>query len=206
MNNPANTSRKHVWFLTLLLLLPGFLVNAAPPQQGKVTGELWVTGTAALNGKAAVNGMTVLSGNRLETGLDGLMSVNLGRIGRIAVQTATDFTLNFRENFISGDLPTGTIVVNIPNGTAVNIKTPNGEVMVPVEQTPAILTVGVSADGTHAFIKREQNQPRAFRPFEPSRQPIGGWVLPFLAVTGVGVASVLAAVVPTPPDVTPFIP
>lgn len=208
MNNLINFHRRLAWLLTLLLVLPNLVANAAPPQgqQGKLTGELWVTGNAAINGKVAVSGMTVLSGNRIETGIDGLISINLGKVGRVAVQTATDFLLNFKENSISGELTTGTVVVNIPNGISVNIKTPNGEVTVPTEQTPATLTVGVSADGTHAFVKRDQDRPRAFRTFDRTTPTLGGWVLPFLGVAGVIVPSILAVVLPDPPAVTTFIP
>lgn len=204
MNNPLKIRRNHVWCLAILLLFAQLNVLAAPPSQAQLTGELWVTGAATVNGKSAVSGMTVLSGNRIETGPDGIAVVNLGQLGRATIQTESDFTLDLKPNAISGNLTIGTLIVNIPKGVAVNIKTPNGEVVVPMDQTPATLTVGITAEGTHAFIKRDQDRPRAFRPFEPARSSIGGFVFPLFALGAAG--AVLASFIPSAPVITPIAP
>ncbi len=93
MNNPMKICCSHAWIVTLLLLFPSIISFAALPPQGKLTGELWVTGAATVNGKTAVSGMTVFAGSRIETGPDGIAVANLGQLGRITIQTETDFTL-----------------------------------------------------------------------------------------------------------------
>ena len=217
MNNPMKTRRPYVWIVALLLLFPSLVLFAAPPPQGKLTGELWVTGAASVNGKTAVNGMTLLSGNRIETGPDGVVVANLGQLGRTTIQTGSDFTLDLAPNAISGNLTLGTIVINIPRGVAVKIKTPTKEVVVPADQTPATITIGITEEGTQTFLKREPDTPRAFRPFEPSPGTRSGWVFPFLAVTGLGGGAILASsllgtsdvpatVLPETPNVTPITP
>lgn len=205
MNNPMKIRRNHVWIATLLLLLPSAISFAAPPQ-GRLTGELWVTGTASVNGKTAVNGMTLLGGSRIETGPDGVVVANLGQLGRATVQTESDFTLDFRPNAISGNLNIGTVIINIPRGVAVDIKTPNGEVRVPVDQTPATLTVGITPEGTHAFIKRDQDRPRAFVPFEPTTGPPLGLVLPLFAAGTAGIIAAVTSFLTVAPALTPITP
>lgn len=206
MNNPMKIRRNSAWIAALLLLFPSLISFAAPRAQGKLAGELWVTGAATVNGKTGVSGMTLLAGSRIETGPDGIAVANLGALGRATIQTETDFTLDFKPNAISGNLTIGTIVINIPRGVAVNIKTPNGEVLVPMDQTPATLTVGISPEGTHAFIKRDQDRPRAFLPFEPASRPLGGFIFPLFAVGAVGAISALASFFPAVPLLTTTIP
>jgi hypothetical protein len=160
--------------------------------------------------------MTVLSGNRIQTAQNGVAVVNLSNLGRVAVQTETDFLLEFKENSIKGNLNTGTVILNIPNGVMVNILTPNGEVTVPVEKTPATLTVSVTLDGTHAIIKQDQNRARSFLPFEPASRPANNWLLSLFALGGAGIGAALTAaftsssssftIIPTPPDVTTIVP
>jgi hypothetical protein len=196
----------------------GSSVNSS---RSKLTGELWTSGTTSVNGKTATTGMTILRGSRIQTGNDGSAVVNLNRLGRVAAQPATEFQLDFQESAVNGNLTLGKVVQNIPGGVAVNFLTPNGSGNILANQTPAIMTITATPTDLDLLIKRDSSQTvggscgrelsRAFRPFEPAN-PIG-WLIPLLAVGGVGVIAVVTSVVtstpnivPLPPDLTPIVP
>lgn len=166
MQNPIKFRRQPTHFIAILLMVSLFLPNAAfAVPQDKQMGELTVTGTVSVNGTPASTGTTVSRGSRIQTGT-GQAVVNLGQLGSLNIQAETDFLLDFQESALKGTLTLGTIVLNLPNDVVANIMTPNGEVAVPSDQNPATLTVSVNLEGTQAFVKREQERPRSFRPYE----------------------------------------
>ncbi|HEX4948331.1 MAG TPA: hypothetical protein VFZ34_16775 [Blastocatellia bacterium] len=192
MTTPIKFLQKQARSLTILLVVSSVISHLVfAGRQEKPIGEIAVTGTAMVNGKAATSGMTIARGSRIQTERDGTMVVSLGRLGRVAVQTETDFFLDFQDNSLKGNLTNGTVVINVANGVVANVVTPNGEINLPVEYTPATLTVGVTSQGTHAFVRREQDRPRSFRPVErssfdraPSRQTGELWVTGTATVNG----------------------
>ena len=168
MQNPTKFRRQPTHFMVILLMISMFLPNAAfSAPQDKLAGELTATGAVSVNGTPATAGMTVSRGSRIQTGT-GQAAINLGQLGRLNIQSETDFLLDFQESALKGTLTLGTIVLNLPNEVVANIMTPNGEVAVPSDQNPATLTVSVTPEGTQALVKREQERPRSFRPYETS--------------------------------------
>lgn len=201
MNNPLKSYRIHAWFLALLLVFPSFNAFAIPQS---VTGELVVTMPAKVNGNPGRTGMTILPGSNFEVGKDGMAAVNLDRLGRVTVQSETNFLLNFNERTVGGRLALGTVVLNIPCGVDAIVNTPKGDVSFPLDQGPATLTVEVTPEGTRSSISRDANAPpcvpgalgapRAFGPFNPppAAPGLGNWVLPLFLVGGGGLGAALA--------------
>lgn len=221
MNNPVNSYRIHVWFLTLLLMFPSLQVFAVPQS---LTGELVVTLPAKVNGSTAKTGMTILPDSNFEVGKDGMAAVNLDRLGRVTVQSETNFLLKFDKDTIGGDLTRGTIVLNIPCGVEALVRTPKDEITIPADQGPLTLTVEVTPEGTRSSSSREVNAPpcvpgalgapRSFGPpINPPPAPpaLGGWALPLFLVGGGGLGAALAvalssSVFPVTTPATPVIP
>ena len=217
MNNPLKSSRNHAWFLALLLVFPSFQAFAQGP-----TGELVVTQPAKVNGSAAKTGMTILSDSNFEVGKDGMAAVNLDRLGRVTVQSDTNFLLRFKERTIGGDLSMGTVVLNIPCGVDALIKTPKGEITIPEDQGPLTLTVEVTPEGARSSSSRDVNAPPCVPgALGPPRTPIinpppatpglAGWVLPLFLIGGGGLGAALAlafsnTVVPPTAPATPVTP
>lgn len=225
MNNPLKSSQAQAWFLTLLLVFSSLSIFADPQL---LTGELVVTLPAKVNNQPAKTGMTILPGSSFEVGKDGMAAVNLDKLGRVTVQSDTNFWLNFGERTVGGKLSLGTVVVNIPCGVDTVINTPKGDVTVPPDQGPATLTVEVTAEGTRSSISREANAvpctpaagrtssslgvPRAINPINPPAvPPLGGWMLPLFLVGGGGFGAALAlavnnSVFPAALEATPVTP
>lgn len=165
MSNPLKIQPKPLLMLaSWLMLLSVMPLTGLSKPQGKLTGALIVNGTITVNDKPTVGGINIAPGSRIQTGNDGSAIVALNKLGRISIQSDTEFLLDFQENSIKGTIANGTVVINILTGTVVKISTPNGEIAIPLEQTPATLTVGVTSQGTHAFVKRDQARPISPRP------------------------------------------
>lgn len=203
MKNLSIIRRQGAWFLAGLMLIPTFILSAATP--GQLTGELWMSGAATVNGKTAVTGLTVLSGNRIQTGKDGIAVINLGKLGRIKLQPETDLVLNFTDSAISGNLNTGLALVNASEGVAVNLKTPCGEAVAD-QQILSSATLETAGEETPDTVKQAQSSgeqkpgrcPRLVVPISGGGVAggvgAGGFLLPALLTGGAVLGTVLAVV------------
>ncbi len=198
MKNLSIIRRQGAWFLAGLMLIPTFILSAATP--GQLTGELWMSGAATVNGKTAVTGLTVLSGNRIQTGKDGIAVINLGKLGRVKLQPETDLVLNFTDSAISGNLNTGLALVNASEGVAVNLQTPCGEAVAD-QQILSAATLETSGEEAPDTVKQAQSSgqqkpdrcPRLVVPISGGGMA-GGFLLPALLTGGAILGTVLAVV------------
>ena len=89
--------------LTTVFSLSGFAATSGERASGssfddstassKLSGILTGTGRVTINGNAAQSGATILSGSSIETGPNGLASIDLGPLGQIELQSNTSVTL-----------------------------------------------------------------------------------------------------------------
>jgi hypothetical protein len=111
------------------------------------TAELWVSGNVLLNGRTASSGMTVLNGNRIQTQLNGVATVHLGKSGRIKLEPDSELVLNLTPDGIGGELRTGQMGVQTVAGIGISVVTANG-VVVSDNKNASALGLGVTKSET----------------------------------------------------------
>jgi hypothetical protein len=101
----------------------------------RVVGELSVSGEiingetpfVKVNGEAAQSGRSIFSSSTIATPENASATVNIGKLGKIALAPNTTLALSFDEKVITGDLLAGRVTV-LNSSDIVNIKTLDGTV------------------------------------------------------------------------------
>jgi hypothetical protein len=107
-------------------LVVAFASQTAIAADTKETGELLVARKVTVNSTPATGGLTVISGSHIQTQIDGRAIVNLGKLGRIILGSESDLVLKFSAGKLSGDLTSGSAIINAPSGVEIAINTANG--------------------------------------------------------------------------------
>ena len=95
------------------------------------TGTLVTSGRQAIlvNGNNAVTDATILSGASIESPQGVSATVNLGRLGRLDIASATSLKLDFSAGRIKVTLLKGCVVLHTKRNTTGTVETPNGGVI-----------------------------------------------------------------------------
>lgn len=112
------------------------------------TGEITVTGDVSVNGQKVVSGSTIVSGSEIATGANSTATVNLGKIGRIVIESNSNLSLKFSETGIVGILNQGKVRVSNGIGIATTITTKDAVVIADTGQANNF-AVEVECSHTH---------------------------------------------------------
>jgi hypothetical protein len=115
--------RRTLWvaFICLLAAPLGFAMPAAT-----TLGELLIARGTTVDETMAISGLTVLNGSRIRTTENGNAILNLGRLGRVTLGPEAELVLEASDNAIRGELVSGWMIMNAPQGVDVAIKTADG--------------------------------------------------------------------------------
>ena len=120
-------------------------VLAAP--NAKASGALAVSGQVTVNGQRMISGGTIFTDSIISTAGQSSASVSISKVGRVDLAANSDLRLSFAANSITAMLETGSAQVAILAGTAVNLTTKDGTVVVGGSQ-PTTFTVSASRERT----------------------------------------------------------
>lgn len=131
----------------ILALFVGFSMTAMANPASSASGELLVAKDVTLNDAPGSSGLTVLSGSRIKTGLDGRVTVNLSKLGRVTLGPDTEMVLTFSEGAVGGELLSGWMVISAPKGIRISHSTADGMVVADGAQSSQ-LTIDVTSGNT----------------------------------------------------------
>jgi len=131
----------------ILALFAGFSITAMANPTSSASGELLVAKDVALNGAPGSSGLTVLSGSHIKTGLDGRVTVNLSKLGRVTLGPETEMVLTFSEGVVGGALLSGWMVISAPRGVRISHTTADGMIVADGAQS-SLLTIDVTSGST----------------------------------------------------------
>lgn len=92
-------------------------------------GQLLMSGeqSALINGTKATSGTTIFSGAQLQTPAGVAATVQLGTLGRLAIDPDTLLSLTFDKDYIDVQVTAGNAVLTTNAGVKGTLATPNGE-------------------------------------------------------------------------------
>ena len=145
-----------VALLLVIAVLQVFLVNpakanAATSDTSNNTapsslrfGQLLMSGnqTALVNGTNATSGTTIFSGAQLQTSDGVAATVQLGTLGRIAIDPNTQLSLTFDKGYIDVQVTAGNAVLTANAGVNGTLTTPEGKKLATNANANATSTVG----------------------------------------------------------------
>jgi hypothetical protein len=141
--------------LAVAILSVYSMVVLASPAAKAPSAELSVTGQVLVNGENAFSGGTLFSDSLITTAEKSDATVNISKLGRIAIAPSTGLKLSFTDKSVLGLLENGTAHVSTLSGISVNFTTSDGVVAVDGSQ-PTSFTVnvvdGVTSLTTHSGI------------------------------------------------------
>ncbi len=136
-------SRKPIAACVAVAILSVYsMVVLASPAAKAPSGELSVSGQVMVNGESAISGGTLFSDSLITTADQSSASVNLSKLGRVALTSNTGLKLSFTEKSVMGLLENGSAHVSTLPGISVNFTTKDGSVVVDGSQ-PTSFTVNV---------------------------------------------------------------
>jgi hypothetical protein len=129
-------SRFLVFSLLVSLLGAQTTMALAVSRSGVAGAEITVTGRAdagekpfvVVNGERAFNGRTFFSKGTVSTTDVSSATINLGKLGRIAIAPSSTLRLTFSEGHIAGVLSKGQVSVANTEGVSVTIDTPDDSI------------------------------------------------------------------------------
>jgi ferric-dicitrate binding protein FerR (iron transport regulator) len=149
-------SRKPIAALVAVAILSVYsMVVLASPAAKAPSGELSIAGQATVNGEAAVSGGTIFSESVIATAENSVATVNLSKLGRVALLATSSLKLSFNEKSINGLLDNGTAHVSTVAGTSVNFTTKDGIVVVDGSQATSFtvnVVKGITSLTTHSGV------------------------------------------------------
>jgi hypothetical protein len=116
--------------------------------------------TTSVNDKKPF-GIRIASGTTVETGnaAAGLL-VNLGKLGLIQLSRKSKMKISYDENFVTGSLYVGKVLVSTPAGVAAKISTIDGDV-VAIRGVATSLTIDTECGNTVVKVKSGEVELRA---------------------------------------------
>ena len=104
------------------------VVLAAPG--AKASAELSVSGNVTVNGEKMSSGGTVFSDSTITTENQSSATVNISKLGHVALGANSSLRISFADNTLTALLETGTANVSTLAGVTVNLTTQDGSVVV----------------------------------------------------------------------------
>jgi hypothetical protein len=119
----SKAARRTLWaaFICLLAAPLGLATPAVA-----TLGELLMARDTTVDETMAISGLTVLNGSRIKTSENGSAILNLGQLGRITLGSEAELVLEASDNAIRGELVSGWMILNAPQGVDIAIKTADG--------------------------------------------------------------------------------
>jgi ferric-dicitrate binding protein FerR (iron transport regulator) len=149
-------SRKPIAALVAVAILSVYsMVVLASPAAKAPSAELSIAGQVTVNGETAVSGGTVFSDSQITTAEKSNATVNLSKLGRVELSPTTNMKLSFTEKSIGGTLDNGTARISTLAGSAVNIATKDGSIVVDGSQATSFtvhVLKGVTYVTTHSGV------------------------------------------------------
>ena len=149
-------SRKPVAALVAVAILSVYsMVVLASPAAKAPSGELSIAGQVTVNGEIAISGGTLFSDSIINTAEKSVATVSLSKLGRLQVMPSSNLKLSFAEKSINGLLDNGSAHVSTLAGTAVNITTKDGVVVVDGSQATSFtvnVVKGITSITTHSGV------------------------------------------------------
>jgi ferric-dicitrate binding protein FerR (iron transport regulator) len=110
-------------------------------------GQLLMNGeqSALVNGTSATSGTTIFSGAQLQTPAGVAASVQLGNLGRLAIDPDTLLSLTFDKDYIDVQVTAGNAVLTTNAGVKGTLATPNGEKLSTNAATTSTVGSGAAA-------------------------------------------------------------
>ena len=134
-----------------LPLLPGAF-TAVGRDASPDSGVIRVAGTVTIDGAQGGSGQTIFSGSQVVTAEGAESIIDLGKLTRLRLSSATDLSLDFSQSRITSTLRKGTVRAFIPAGLLVSIHTAGGELVT----DPALateFTIQVTDQNTQIAVK-----------------------------------------------------
>ena len=131
------------------------MVVLASPAAKAPSAELSVTGQVTVNGENALTGGTLFSDSTIATSEQSSATVNLSKLGRVALAPNSGLTLSFTDSSVLGSLENGSANVSTLPGVAVNLTTAGGIVAVDGSQATSFtvdVIEGVTSVTTHTGV------------------------------------------------------
>ena len=149
-------SRKPIAACVAIAILSVYsMVVLASPAAKAPSGELSVSGLVTVNGESALTGGTVFSDSYITTAEKSSATVNLSKLGRVALAPSSNLKLSFTDKSVMGLLENGSANVSTVAGVSVSFTTKDGVVTVDGSQ-PTSFTVnvvkGVTTLATHSGV------------------------------------------------------
>jgi hypothetical protein len=149
-------SRKPIAACVAVAILSVYsMVVLASPAAKAPSGQLSVTGQVTVNGETSVSGGTVFSDSLIATADKSNATVNLSKLGRVALAATSSMKLSFTEKSLMGLLDNGSAHVSTVAGIAVNFTTSDGVVVVDGSQATSFtvsVVKGVTTLTTHSGV------------------------------------------------------
>ena len=115
------------------------VVLAAPG--AKASAELSVSGNVTVNGEKMSSGGTVFSDSTITTENQSSATVNISKLGHVALGANSSLRISFADNTLTALLETGTANVSTLAGVTVNLTTQDGSVVVDGSQATSFTVV-----------------------------------------------------------------
>jgi ferric-dicitrate binding protein FerR (iron transport regulator) len=151
-----------VALLLVIAVLQVFLVNPAKANAASDTstntapsslrfGQLLMSEnqTALVNGTNATSGTTIFSGAQLQTSDGVAATVQLGTLGRLAIDPNTQLSLTFDKGYIDVHVSAGNAVLTANAGVNGTLTTPEGKKLATNASATSTSTVGKRAAGKY---------------------------------------------------------
>jgi len=149
-------SRKPIAALVAVAILSVYsMVVLASPAAKAPSGELSIIGQVTVNGETAMSGGTILSESVINTADRSVATVNLSQLGRLQLMPSSNLKLSFTDKSINGLLDNGTAHVSTLAGTAVNVTTKDGVVVVDGSEATSFtvnVVKGITSITTHSGV------------------------------------------------------
>jgi hypothetical protein len=116
--------------------------------QGKIAAELSVDASSAdgfvtINGERALSGRSVLSPAEIVTSPEATAKVSLAKTGVVIIAPNSKARLSFDQAKISGDFQSGKLKLDVPAGTALSLRTPDGTIAVSGRDEETVFNVAL---------------------------------------------------------------
>jgi hypothetical protein len=123
-------SRKSIAAFVAVAVLSVYSMVVLASPGAKASGELFITGQVTVNGQKVISGGTLFSESTIATAEQSSAVVSLGKLGRVEIAPNSSLKLSFADNNISAMLESGSAHLSTLAGTAVNLTTKDGAVVV----------------------------------------------------------------------------